>query len=400
MNRKFYFSFVAFALTLVAAVAFVVGSNRGTSAASGNAALAALPASDFVISIDVQRALNETLPSLFASSPALLAKMNTELGKFERETGINPRSFESIAIGGRLTSSRPHDSRTVVIARGSFNSDALLENAFAAAKAKGKQIQKEEQVYEGKRIILISPTRKMKAELKPNEKAPYSNEKPSSATLQVEAVVTTPPAGSVAGIGPSPGKDAKRQPLEVLEGTTSFKGTVGDKMAIAVLDANTLAIGDLESVRTAVDASFGRNRVDDELVRLATQTPGAIVGFSGKIPQSVAEKSSASKSTFEKYFASIRQFYGSFSSNGTDAETLVAVRTETTEQANVIGQALNAIKSFSGFGFAQSSGGNSAKNDFIADILKGLTITTQGNEVQINLRISQESLAPLMRIVR
>ncbi len=354
MNRKFYFSFVAFALTLLATVAFVIGNNTGTRAASTNAALAALPASDFVISIDAQRALNETLPSLLASNPALLAKMNAELEKFEKETGINPRSFEAVAIGGRLTSGRPHNSSAVVIARGSFNADTLLENAFAAVKAKGEKIQKEEQQYEGKRIILISHTRNMKDEVETGDKA-------NAATVSAYS---------------------RR-----------------DKMAIAVLDSNTLAVGDLESVRSAVDASLGRNRVDDQLVQLATQTPNAVVGFSGKIPQSFAEKS-ASKNSIEKYFASIRQFYGSFSANGTEAETIVAVRTETAEQASEIGQALNTIKSLSAFGFSQSSGGNSAKKDSIADVIKGLSITTQGNEVQINVRIPQESLAPLMRTIR
>jgi hypothetical protein len=356
MNRKFYFSFLAFALTLLATVAFVIGNNTGTRAASTNAALASLPASDFVISIDAQRALNETLPSLLVSNPALLAKMNAELEKFERETGINPRSFESVAVGGRLTAAKPHGSNMVVIARGSFNADVLLENAFAAvkAKAKGEKIQKEEQQYEGKRIILISPTRSMKVEVETGDKT-------NAATVSAD----------------------RRK----------------DKMAIAVLDTNTLAVGDLESVRSAVDASLGRNRVDEELVRLATQTPNAVVGFSGKIPQSFAAKS-ASRSSIEKYFASIRQFYGSFSANGTDAETLVAVRTETAEQASDIGQALNTIKTLSAFGFSQSSGGNSAKKDSIADVLKGLTITTQGNEVQINVRIPQASLAPLMRVVR
>jgi hypothetical protein len=361
MNRKFYFSFLAFTLTLLATVAFVIGNNTGTRAASSNAALAALPASDFVIGIDAQRALTETLPSLLAANPALLAKMNAELEKFERETGINPRSFESVAVGGRLTAGKPHDSRTVVIARGSFNSDTLLENAFAAVRAKGEKFQKEEQQYEGKRIILISPPEKKKDET-------------------------------------APGKNAHAAAMNV-DKDVDYRINSNNRMAIAVLDSNTLAVGDLESVRSAVDASLGRNRVDDELVRLATQTPNAVVGFSGKIPQSFAEKSS-SRSTIEKYFASIRQFYGSFSANGTDAETLVAVRTETAEQASEIGQALNTLKTLGSFGFSRSSSSNSAKNDSIADVLKGLSITTQGNEVQINVRIPQASLAPLMRTVR
>lgn len=351
MNRKFYVSLLAFALTLSATVAFVVGHNTGTRVASTNAALAALPASDFVISIDAQRALNETLPSFLVNNPVQLAKMNAKLDEFQRKTGINPRSFESIAIGGRFNAAKRHDPRMVVIARGNFNADQMLDAAFAAAKAKGEKIEKEERQYEGKRIILISSTRNWKAE---------------GETDKNSAAVT-------------PGAGLKR-----------------DKLAIAVIDNNTLSIGELESVSAAVDASLGRNRVDDELVRLATQTPNAVVGFSGKIPQGFTEKASPN-STIEKYFASIRGFYGSFSANGTEAETSLTLRTETAEQASDIGQALNTIKSLSAFGFSRSSGGGSTKADSLADIIKSLSITVQGNEVQFNLSIPQGSLAPLMR---
>jgi hypothetical protein len=352
MNRKFYFSLLAFALTLSATVAFVVGSGTGTRAASANAALSALPASDFVISIDTQRAINETLPSLFSGNPALMAKMNAKLDEFQKQTGINPRSFESIAIGGRINSSKLRGAdRAVVIARGSFNAEQVLENALASAKAKGEKFQKEEQQYEGKRIILISPTRTVKPDVDATADA-------TSATVRSK--------------------------------------TGSDKVAVAVIDSNTLAAGDLESVRAAIDASGGGERVDDELVRLATQRPDAIVGFSGRIPQSLTQKASAT-SGIEKYFASIRQFYGSFSANGTDAESIVAVRTETAEQAAEIGQALTALKTLSAFGLHQSGGNNAAKADSLADILKGLSITTVGNEVQINVKFPQGSIAPLMR---
>src|SRR5947208_3601673 len=118
MNRKFYFSFLAFALTLAATVAFVIGSGAGRAAAP-NSALSALPASDFIISIDVQRALSETLPSLLSSNPAMLSKLNINLEEFQQKTGINPHVFESVAIGGSLNQSFPttrRDARSVIIA--------------------------------------------------------------------------------------------------------------------------------------------------------------------------------------------------------------------------------------------------------------------------------------------
>ena len=350
MSKKSYFSLLALALTVLTAVAFVVGYNNRASDASTHAALAALPASDFVVSIDARRALNEILPSMLASNPAEMAKVNAKLDEFQLKTGINPRSFESIAIGGRISAARPHDSRTVVVVRGSFNSEELLETAFSTATTRGEQFQKEEQKYEGKKIFLVSSTRNMKADVEAGK-----------TVAQVRA---------------------KREM---------------DRMAIVALDANTLAIGNLESVRAAIDASLGRDRVDDELIRLATNTPNAVVGFSGRIAPTEVEKSSFANNPVAKYFSSIRQFYGSFSSDGSNAETSVSLRTETVEQATDISQALNTVKSLSSFGFSRSTGGDAAKVTSIADLLKGLTITTQGNEVQINLTIPHGSFAPFLR---
>lgn len=361
MNRKFYISLLAFALTLATAVALVVGYNSGTKAAPLSSAVAALPASDFVIVVDARRMLNETLPAVLASNPALLAKMNAKLNDFERETGINPRSFESLAIGGRISSSRPHDQRMVIIARGSFNSDELLNTAFTALKSRG-QLQKEEQQYEGKTIFLVSPPKRVKGDAAVLGKTPVLSGEPVA-----KVVVRT--GGKV------------------------------DKMAVTALDANTLAFGNLESVRAAVDASLGRERVDDELVQMATRDAGALVGFSGKIPQNISQKASASSNDpFTKYFSAIREFYGSFSLTGDEAATLIALRTETAEQASELTQVINSFKSLMALGAGHGASNDPARNKSLTDFLKGLSISAQGNEIQIDLKFSQSSLVPLTRI--
>jgi hypothetical protein len=338
MNRKFYFSFLALAVTLIATVVFVVG--HGARAASPDAAFSALPASDFVVVIDAQRALSETLPSLLASNPALLAKVNARLEEFEKKTGINPRSIESIAIGGRLSMSRPSDEHAVVVVRGSFKSDELIDAAFTTAKAEGERFEKEEQTYEGKRVFLVGPQRANNAQLR------------------------------------------------------------SDKMAITALDSNTIALGDVESVRASIDASMGRNRVDDELVQLAMQTPNAMVSFSGKIPQSIIEKSNSqgSGNPFAKYVASIRGFYGSFGFSGSEAETLITLRTENAERASDISQAINSLKVLANLGMSQATGQDVGPRDAFAAALKGLSVTAQDNEVKIDARLPQAIFAPLIRV--
>jgi hypothetical protein len=364
MNRKFYFSLLGLALTVATAVALVVGYNPGTKAAPLNSAVAALPASDFVIVMDARRVLNETLPAVLAGNPAMLARLNTKLSDFERETGINPRSFESLAIGGRISSSSSmRDPRMVIVARGSFNADELLNTAFTALKNRG-QLQKDEQQYEGRRIFLLSPSPKQTK---------------SGVAVQ---------QGTTPVLSGEPSTDViVRTDVKV------------EKMAVTVLDSNTLAFGNLESVRAAVNASLGRERVDDHLVQMATRDAGAIIGFSGKIPQEITQKAVASSNDpFTKYFSSIREFYGSFSLAGDEAASFVALKTETAEQASELTQVINSFKSLMALGAGRGAGNDPTQNKSLADFLKGLSITAQGNEIQIDLKLSQSSLVPLTRI--
>ncbi|MDT4955998.1 MAG: hypothetical protein QOJ02_4136 [Acidobacteriota bacterium] len=388
MNRKFYFSFLAFALTLAMTVAFVVGHSSRTSAASTNAAaLSALPASDFIISIDVQRALNETLPSLLSGNPALLAKLNAHLQEFEQKTGISPRVFETVAIGSNLihpASSGRRDAGSVIIVRGSFKAAEMLDTAFASAK-KECQFEKEEQQYEGKTIFLIGTVRCSK-----------------DAGKDAAPAVQSPPSGS--GVGFGPGKDSKPSSLEVSATQHSIRMDAAisstDKFAVSALDSNTIAVGSPESVRAAIDASMGRNRVDDELVQLATQTPNAVVSYSGRIPRSAPVKANSHsvENPFAKYFDSIREFYGSFNVNGGDAESSVTLRTENADEARDISQAINALKGLAFFGLGQSTGRDAGAFDAFATALKGMSVTAQDNEVRIDAKIPQASLAPLMRL--
>jgi hypothetical protein len=425
MNRKFYFSFIAFALTLIATVAFVVG--HGARAASPSAALSALPASDFVVVVDAQRALGETLPAILAGNPALLAKMNAELEEFEKKTGINPRLFDSLAVGGRFDASRSNTSHAVLVAHGSFKADEVLAAAFATAKTEGHQFQKEEQIYEGKTIFVISSAAQRKDESgvgKIPTTPPLRAPQLPAAGIKVDpALYKSQPydrfgdprsnvknsGGSVdtkkdsgSGVGFGPRKDAGVSDLEVLEGKNSatlYPKSGSDKFAITILDSNTLAMGDLESVRASIDASMGRNRVDEELAELATRTPNAVISFSGRLPQSASEKSEASGgggSPFAKYVASIREFYGSFDVNGSESETNINLRTENADQANDLSQAINSFKALANLGLSQSAD-SATQRDAFAAALKGVSITAQDNEVRIAVKIPQASLAPLIR---
>jgi hypothetical protein len=377
MNRKFYFSFLAFALALAATVAFVVGASSSRAAAP-NSALNALPASDFVVSVDVQRALSEMLPNMLSTSPALFSKFNTKLEEFQQKTGINPRAFESVAIGGRLDqtfATTGRDPSFVIVARGSFKADELLNSGFAAA-AKECTFDKEEQQYEGRTIFLISNVRQCKKE--DSSGTSYKPALPNERFGDPRSSTNANSAGTKA----------------VIQGEA--KPVKQEKFAVAAVDENTIAVGSPESVRASIDASLGRNRVDDELVRLASQSPNAIVSFSGRVPQSVSQKQT-SDNPIAHYFASIREFYGSFNTSGSEGESSFTLRTETSEQASELSKALNAFKSMAAVGLASSRDTNSDEAKVVADLINTLSVTSQDNEVQVSAKFHLSSVAHVVK---
>ena len=197
--KNSFFKLFALALTLTFCIASSSLGQRNRNAATAKQApslLSALPPSDAVALIKVNRVLDEALPKLLAENPAKVAEVNAELAKFKADTGLDPRSFEQIALGLQYTypSEGVTKIRTVALARGAFNSGAMVAAGRLAANGKYQ-----EQKYQGKTIYLFSLDQQIK----------------------------------LAGLW-----DLKIRDL-----------------AVTALDGHTLALGDLEAVRGAIDAN-------------------------------------------------------------------------------------------------------------------------------------------------
>lgn len=349
MDKRFQsrFALAAIALALTALVGSQLGqrvtanTNAGSAVRpTASAQLGALPASDIIIFVDTERVVNDTLPNFLAGDAELFARVNAKLDRFQKETGVDPRSFDSLAVGLRLGAVSSNDPRFVAIAHGDFVASQLIDTGFAAAQKK-ENIGRVEEQYEGKTIYIL-----------------------------------TPPAGRA--------------------DNCSRKGkTEACRMAVAALDSNTIALGDLESVRATINP--GAPRVDQSLVDLATRNPNAVAGFAGNLPQGAARQFGIRSDRADKLAASVRQMYGSVSTVGTTAESTLALRTETAEQAREIADGLNGLKFLSKLGFGGRSGGNKAKAEAFSNLIKALSINAQGEEVEIKLNVTQADIAPLMR---
>ena len=313
-----------------------------TTTTTASAQLASLPASDIIIFVDTQRFVSDTLPNFLANDPALFAKVNAKLDRFQKETGIDPRSFDSLAIGMSFGATPNRDPRFVAIAHGNFNAASLIDTAFETARKK-ENIGREEQTYEGKKIFVLTHVRNQ-------------NDDDAAAA-------------------PSNKEDTPR-------------------MAVTELDSSTIALGDLESIRATVNP--GMARAEQTLVDLATRTPNAFAGFAGNLPPGATQQFGIRNGKADKLAASVRQIYGSLSTAGTAAETFLGLRTENQDQARDIAQAINGLKLISKLGFGKS-GANKAEAEAFSNLIENLSVTSQNEEVEIKLNTTQSDIAPLIR---
>lgn len=337
MNKRIYVALFALGIMLVAIIAPVSkGQTRVASASTRVVSdpLTALPPSDAVILIDMKRLLTDVLPRSLAGNPSRLAQANTEIDDFKRRTGVDIRSFDRVAVGMRyLTpSAGTVKTETVAIGRGSFNAAGIIAAGRLAANGRYQ-----EQKYRGGTIYIFRLNDQVK-----------------------------------------------------LLGLLNIK--LRD-IAVTTLDAGTLAIGDPTGVRAAFDASNGGGRVSNELVQLASRNPNAFIGFGTNLPSSVTQNLNIGNDEIARNAASVRQAYGSVSTTATGYELFTVARTEKPDQAQSLNDMLAGLKQLGSIFAARLP---AAKGRLAQNALDNLKLTTQGNELQIRLAVSQEDISAVL----
>lgn len=327
MLKKLYSSFMLVALLAGATLVAVARP-------APRDLLAQLPPSDVVVSCDLQRLQSQTIPTFGAIKPQMMADLNREIEKFQRESGIDPRTFDSAAIGVRLKGANPEWG--VVLLQGRFNAADVIEKGFAAVVKDNPKVRREERQYEGFTIFLSKT-------------------------------------------GGTPPKDETRRD------------------AVMALDSNTVVIGDYGAVQAVINTRLGRGgRVDDEVLNLVTRTPDALVSVGGIVPPGLAQDIIGKDSDrFGSLAGSIRRFAGALNTVGLEVDANLSLFTETAEQANDLTSALNGFRLlFTGF----HAGGAAQKNgpDPLRKLVNDLQISAQNNEVQLRLNVREDDVRLLL----
>lgn len=327
---------VTLLLALCISALVIAQTSRSRSTTKGTPTLlSSLPPSDVVVLIKVNRVLDEALPKLLAENPAKVAEVNNELAKFKTQTGLDPRSFEQIALSLQYTypSNGLTKIHTAAIARGTFNAGAIV--AAGRLAANGKYIERK---YQGRTIYVFSLDRQIR-----------------------------------------------------LLGLWDLK--VSD-LAVTSLENNMIALGDLEAVQEVIDANRTRKHANAELIALASRDPDAIVGFGGNVSEALLQNLRISNDAIARELTAVRKVYGSLGMTSDDLELTLAARTVDTYSAKNLGDTVEGLKQLGGLFIGRLS---AAKGTLARTALNNLKITTQGNELHIRTAVAQSQVAPLMK---
>lgn len=349
MRRTFYASTLALTLAALAAFASTTGAQTRRDAQRTGTATAAkptaqkptvvetvpLPASDALLAVDLEKLFKEVVPRSLAGDAAKLAQVNADVDAFKTRTGIDARAFERLVVGARivrLESGALKIDNVAAVARGKVDPAALGASIRAASKGAAT-----EQQYGGKTVYVTTVNDTIK----------------------------------IFGLA--------RVRLK--------------ELAVAALDAETIALGEPEDVRAVIDAQAGKRPRADMGMLVQPKGPNDILAFGGNVPAGTLEGVETGLPGLDRAISSIQGFYGSVSSASTGIQMFTALRAATAADAKQLFDSLDALRQIAP-GLISMAG---EKGKFAQNAINTLKITTKANEVQLRLEVPQSDLTTLLR---
>ena len=296
--------------------------------------MASLPQSDAVAQVKVKQLLNEAMPRILVNNPAKLSEVNASIDKFKDRTGLDARMFQQVALGVRFTypAEGVTKAQTIALANGSFSAAAMMAAGRVASNGKYR-----EEKYRDKTIYVFTLDESIR-----------------------------------------------------LLGVFDLKI---NELAVAPLDTNTLALGDLAGVRAAIDVPRNRRNANAELIALASRDPNAIIGFGSNMSEQLVENLDIGNAPIAADLKTLRQVYGSVGTTETDLQLFLAARAVNATAAKSLGDTLEGLKQFGALLVGRLSG---AKGVLAKSALANMKIVADANELQIRTSVAQAEVGPLL----
>lgn len=339
MNIKLHSRILA--IFVAVALSFSLASfGTATPAAAPDAGtmLSSLPTSDVVAFVDVRRIMLEIIPRLMANDPATLAKMIATVNEIKTKSGVNILTIESVVAGVRFVGPVTHNMKKENVGVVIIVHGDFDANALIAVLKEMTKGKVDENTYAGK--VIYSEPQSDPLKKKPEREIP----------------------------------------------------------AVTVLDANTIAVGDLPQIRAAVDAFGGKERVDPALAQAAQRDSSAVIGLAGNVPESLLQdlKKTAPPDPMAQAIsnavAGVKQIFNSIGATSTDYNFVLGARLGSPEQAASVSDMLLGIR---------TQAAPHLPNDHARKLLDSLQITAEGDVVQIKcemkIEVAQRMVASMMK---
>ena len=321
-------------LLLIAAIAVLCLSNSAFAQHSA-AALSTLPEADAIIYLSPQRILNDAAPRVM--TPADVTKMRGAFAELKKSVGVDPASIEYLVIAVRFN--KPATDLSFVapdimaVMGGDFSSDSLMTLGQIYLQDQSR-LEKH-----GSKSIMV---------------------------LKVDPIVA----------------EAQKNPM--LKPYT--------ELGAVPLTVNSLAIGNLSYVKSAIDAIDGHGRINPATVESLLRDPNALLAASGAPLASFAKafgllglENTSRESRCDTRFGN---FYAAVTMNGTNFSLRGAMNADNPDTAKIINSLLSGL---------MQQGISAIPDKDAQTILQNLKMSARESEIVWEADIPEKVVADYLR---
>ncbi|MCA1630326.1 MAG: hypothetical protein LC785_03795 [Acidobacteria bacterium] len=328
--------------------------------AAAREALASLPESQGVLFVNARRITNEALPRVV---PA--ARLRAAFDDAKKQTTIDLREIEFVVVGARFDgdAARPNAPDFGVLIRGGFNADAMLSFFRMGAQGKFREERR------GAKTITI---------------------------FQIDSDGEAKKGAAPASPEASPSASPKTDPF-----------ALPTDLAAVSLDANSVLVGTIPYVTSAVDArDGGGTRIKSELVDLALRDTDALVSLAATLPASVSKYLDSGKGSpnmlvndeMKRLLDSVRHAQASLNMTPARFGFQTVLRADTPEDARAISGLVSVGVNSLTEELAKKSGGRKALRLTAGDrrmleLIRSLTNVVADRDVTLGVGVSQGTVA-------
>jgi hypothetical protein len=297
--------------------------------------LANLPEADMLIYINPQRILNDALPKFLPATD--LENMRKTFADAKLHAGVDPTKIQFVVIAVRFRKPTAdlnfQPPEFMVVAGGDFNADSLMALARTASEGKLR-----DELYGGKTMGLMT----------------------------IEPIA----------------RESEKNPL--LKYFT--------EMAVVPLNSTTFAAGTPGYLRAAIDASDGRGRISPEALNLLVRDPNALMSIAGSPWGSFAKSfgmlGTETTPRTPRCDSRIGDFYSALTMDATNFMFRGVSNADNPDTARIFANLYTGMFQYMG---------KSIPDPVAQTIMKGISITAEGDEVLVRADFPQQMVLDLIK---